>query len=54
MSVIQINRPARQRMWVDTYRDYKRRQRRLGWLAGILFLTGIGLAAWLLDSGILR
>ena len=47
---IRINRPARQKMWVDTYRHQRRRQKRLGWALGLLVLAAIALAAILLDG----
>ena len=47
---IRINRPARQKMWVDTYRAQKRRQRIMGWIGGVLLLGAIVALAFLLDG----
>lgn len=51
---IRINRAARTQFWASTYRAQRRRGRILGWAIGLLFLAGMAVAGWVMDSGFAR
>jgi hypothetical protein len=51
---IRINRAARTQFWATTYRAQRRRGRILDWAIGLLFLAGMAIAGWVIDSGFMR